>query len=384
MKVMKKAKVSVKSKGKAMKLNKKNLAALPQPMALEQKIEMYQKKGCTNIDSFLSNLTKEQREALWQKFNYNRKADPTVQDLWSKKCNGAGSMPDKKKLLNIFIQQGLSCKGQPMSKAIAIWGTNNENIDLFVVCDFVFSMFKCVISLHIIVTVELFCSHQALIEMNRTNGQKEEESWMPFQTMLRKFGLAELMRRIQKGTITARKDPDDDDEWQFRDIVVIKYMDNSEKSSRQAEKSGKMDLESWMTLKSKSMTNQGYEPDANVPLPLVSFLKSQGASKDLAIKEGEQKATKEGEEDPDIAQAERLSQLGGAGVKAKAKVKEMLDLGNKVMNETGDKDLKAMLRKKLQKVEKMSNGKVKVEDLKTALIDVYTTIKKVKKAESIV
>ena len=189
------------------------------------------------------------------------------------------------------------------------------------------------------------------------------------------------MRRIQKGTITARKDPDDDDEWQFRDIVVTKYMDNNEKSSRQAEKSGKMDLESWMTLKSKSMTNQGYEPDANDPT-LVSFLKSQGANKNLAIKEGDGKATSE--EDPDVAQAERLSQLGGAGVKAKAKVKEMLDLGNKVMNELWDKDLKAMLKKKLQVVEKMSNGKVKIEEVKTALIDVYTTIKKVKKAEAVV
>lgn len=123
-KVMKKANVSRKSKGKAMKLTKENLDALPQPMALEQKIELYQKKGCNNIDNFLSNLSKEQREALWQKFNYNRKADPNVQDLWSKKCNGAGSMPDKKKLLNIFIQQGLTCKGQPMAKVRICLCTN--------------------------------------------------------------------------------------------------------------------------------------------------------------------------------------------------------------------------------------------------------------------
>ena len=123
-KVMKKGNVSGKSKGKAMKLTKKNLDALPQPMALEQKIELYQKKGCNNIDNFLSNLSKEQRESLWQKFNYNRKADTNVQDLWSKKCNGAGSMPDKKKLLNIFIQQGLTCKGQPMAKVSIFLCTN--------------------------------------------------------------------------------------------------------------------------------------------------------------------------------------------------------------------------------------------------------------------
>ena len=50
----------------------------------------------------------------------------------------------------------------------------------------------------------------------------------------------------------------------------------------------------------------------------------------------------------------------------------------------GTRHLKAMLKKKLQKVEKMSNGKVNIEDVKTALIDVYTTIKKVKKAKSVV
>ena len=134
MKVMKSMKVKkatqaspkamkVKPKGKSMKLTQKNLKALPggnAPMALDAKIELYQRKGCNNIDNFLTNLSKEQREALWQKFNYNRKADHNVQDLWSKKCNGAGSMPDKKKLLNIFIQQGLSCKGQPMAKACGI------------------------------------------------------------------------------------------------------------------------------------------------------------------------------------------------------------------------------------------------------------------------
>ena len=122
MKFMKATSGSSKKKptGKSMKLTRKNLATLPgghEGMPLEAKIELYQKKGCNNIDNFLSNLNKEQRGALWQKFNYNRKADPAVLDIWSKKCSGAGSMPDKKKLLNIFMQEGLSCKGQPMATA---------------------------------------------------------------------------------------------------------------------------------------------------------------------------------------------------------------------------------------------------------------------------
>ena len=103
-------------------------------------------------------------------------------------------------------------------------------------CDYDASLYVCItIDIHNVCRIETTC-HQALIEMNRTFGQREEESWMPFQTMVRKYGLAELMRRIQKGTISARKDPDDDEEWQFRDIVITKYMDNNEKASRSAEK----------------------------------------------------------------------------------------------------------------------------------------------------
>jgi len=119
MKAVMKAAKKGKTQGKKKKLSTQNLskhAAGSQPMDLQEKIELYQKKGCNNIDNFLSGLSKDQREALWQKFNYNRKSEASVQDFWVKKCNGAGSMPDKKKLLNVFIQQGLTCKGQPMAK----------------------------------------------------------------------------------------------------------------------------------------------------------------------------------------------------------------------------------------------------------------------------
>ena len=225
---------------------------------------------------------------------------------------------------------------------------------------------------------------QALIEMNRTFGQKEEETWLPFQTMVKKYGLSELMRRIQKGTITVRKEPEDEEEWQFRDIVVTKYMDNNEKTVRSAEKTGKLDLENWMQLKTISKANKAFEPEEGDP-GLLKFLKLQGSKKDLALKDSvdDKGAPAAEEEDPQVVEAEKLSQLGEKGVKAKSKVKEMLELGTKVMNELVDKDLKNMLKKKLYKIEKMSTDKVTIEDLKAALLDVYITIKKVKKAESI-
>jgi len=222
---------------------------------------------------------------------------------------------------------------------------------------------------------------QAIIEMSRTFGQKEEETWLPFQSMVRKYGLAELMRRIQKGSISARKDPDDEDEWQFRDIVVTKYMDNQEKTTRAAEKSGRMDLETWMTLKSKSMANKAFEPDEGDPT-LINFLKSNGSKKEVhQIKDSKDPEAKVDEEDSDLQKAEKLSQLGGAGVKAKAKMEEMIALGKKMLNDLGDKDLKNMLKKKLGMIEKMKNEKVRIDDVKAVLIDVYTTMKKVKKAE---
>ena len=81
------------------------------------------------------------------------------------------------------------------------------------------------------------------------SGNKESEEWVPFATILQRFGLREAMRRafqqnlcagfhlssghqlqphapatkVQRGTIKVRNDPRDLEEWQFKLEKEVSY-----------------------------------------------------------------------------------------------------------------------------------------------------------------
>lgn len=89
-------------------LNLGTLKDKNQPMSLEEKMESFGKKGNQDVQQFLDSLTKNQREALWQRFASARAAlrDSTADDLWQSVAKGKGSDPQKKKLLGCFLQLG--------------------------------------------------------------------------------------------------------------------------------------------------------------------------------------------------------------------------------------------------------------------------------------
>lgn len=89
-------------------LNLRTLKDKNQPMSLEEKMESFGKKGNQDVQQFLDSLTKNQREALWQRFASARAAlrDSTADDLWQSVAKGKGSDPQKKKLLGCFLQLG--------------------------------------------------------------------------------------------------------------------------------------------------------------------------------------------------------------------------------------------------------------------------------------
>ena len=88
-------------------LNLGTLKDKNQPMSLEEKMESFRKKGNQDVQQFLDGLTKNQREALWQRFASARALkDSTADDLWQSVAKGKGSDPQKKKLLGCFLQLG--------------------------------------------------------------------------------------------------------------------------------------------------------------------------------------------------------------------------------------------------------------------------------------
>ena len=145
-------------------------------MTLDEKIEMFvakgKKTGSLDIGSFLDELPDEQRQALWQRFSSARKTmkNPELDKVWKDNCAGPGSTENKHKMLGIFLKAGGQIKNS-----------------------------------------------------------KSLKEWVPFETIKLRFGLAELSRRIQRGTIVARKAEDDENEYEFRVVKKIAYSDQSTK-----------------------------------------------------------------------------------------------------------------------------------------------------------
>ncbi len=83
-------------------------------MSLEEKMDMYQKKNNWDMNSFLDGLTKQQREALWQRFANARASlkDGEADAMWNEVAKGQGSDPAKKKLLSCFLKLGGELKGK--------------------------------------------------------------------------------------------------------------------------------------------------------------------------------------------------------------------------------------------------------------------------------
>ena len=83
------------------------LGALPskEGMSLEEKMELFKKKGNQDVSAFLDGLTKQQREASWQRFASARDSlkDSESDSLWQEVGKGKGSEGPKKKLLKELV-----------------------------------------------------------------------------------------------------------------------------------------------------------------------------------------------------------------------------------------------------------------------------------------
>ena len=83
-------------------------------MSLEDKMELFRKKGNKDVSSFLDSLTKQQREALWQRFANARASlkDDDSDAMWAEVAKGKGSDGPKKKLLGTFLKLGGDLKSK--------------------------------------------------------------------------------------------------------------------------------------------------------------------------------------------------------------------------------------------------------------------------------
>jgi len=115
---------------------------------------------------------------------------PLTEARYEDSCRGPGSDSRKRKLLGIFLASGCDTKSKQYI---------NESY--------------------------------AIISQK---GQRNETEWVPLASILRHYGINEAWRRINRGSITARKDPSCPEEWQFRQERQITYSDDNETETHSA------------------------------------------------------------------------------------------------------------------------------------------------------
>ena len=316
-----------------------------QPMSLEDRIEMFQKSKNTDMSKWLDTLTKNQREALWQRFNNARTTckDESVREAWEEGAKGKGSNPVKQQLLKAFLQGGCTLKGNQYFQ-------------------------------------------KEIVSLKKSQGTKESDEWVPFHTILQRFGLAECMRRVKKKSILTRRDPRDGDEWQFCLVREVGFKTEENTHEKQGTHHGKMDVENWMKLKGKGLMGDKDDdaaaaleqciPKANKQLKAIKDKEETEAGEnenDDDDKEEESKAAG----DEDIAEADVLSDLGMVQKEAHARVKNMTKLMKKV-KKTLPKHSKQMLDKPLKDLQSIK-PKDKLDNVKDILFQAAVAIKKAKK-----
>ena len=320
-------------------LNQKNLAALAQDpsevaLSLDEKIKQFEKKP-GDINTWLARLSKQEREAVWKRFEYDRKAVPGAQEGYLQAACGKRSKDVKLDLLKAFLANHSSCKGPAMQQA--------------------------------------FSSHGITV------GTKTKESWRPFAYMSNYYGVAELFRRVKNGTILAKKDAGG--EWEFKLVQATSYRDDNDSGGFRATAQGKLTDEKWTELQNVAATRLGLDAAEGAPLDksLITFLNSKSSAGSKNPLENGNGDDDDIHHDPDVIAAERLSNVGTIGKKAKDRVTSAIELVHKVYDECQDIDMKPALLVHLKALKKADTSNLKLEDVKDKLIKAMRCVKKAKK-----
>ena len=317
-----------------------------EPVTLDEKIEMFvvkgKKTGSLDIGSFLDELD-EQRQALRQRFSSARKTmkNQELDKVWKDNCTGPGSTENKYKMLGIFLK----ARGQI------------KNSQAYV---------------------------QEMSKISKQTGTKSSEEWVPFETIKLRFGLAELSRRIQRGTIVARQAEDDENEYEFRVVKKIAYSDQSTKEEMKGHTTGKMEVDQWLKLKAQTMNSFSSSSGDAMNALCLNAPHAGGQNKRKGTpsnKQASEEAEESGmEEDPDVFKAEQLSDAGSVKIKTAEKLNNMHRLLTKVMKETAGKARKILIAptQQLDKL-KASKKQLKFEEIKGVLFDCAMAVKQAKK-----
>ena len=342
------------SDGQLTEANLCQLQTKMQNMTIPEKMEYYvnNKKlnAEGNIDAFLGSLTDQDRQAVWKTFEYGRGKDPRAVADYENLCRGRGSDTRKKQALHAFML---------------------ANRDV-----------KSAVYMHEVNT------------MTHSNTTREVQEWVPFKAILNKYGLAEAHRRLKKGTVQYRRDPEDQEEFQFLDCRSKTVQEDTLSHTHTARKEGKGDLQQWLTL--KGFTESPLTPLGGQDGDEISKMLSLDKKKDTKAICDQGDAPEDDDRMQKMVQlADKISTCSkGTNVKVLDRIEQMLTVTNTMKghlqcesmsaktitkaNYTKHADLLANIATKLTKALKTKN--IAMESVKSLLTEASQTIQNAKGA----
>jgi hypothetical protein len=159
-------------------------------------------------------------------------------DGYNSHCKGYGSDPKKKQLLHLYLTTGRNCKGKAYL--------------------------------------------EESVKLTFTEGSRHEEEWVPFAGILKKYGIAEAIRRLKKGSIAFRKDAEDPEEMEFKDSRKKTWSENAYNQSADFSKKGDIELKDY--LAAKGFAGSPLAPGGGSE-ELAQFLDRQGQGQSQSSKD---------------------------------------------------------------------------------------------------
>lgn len=170
--------------------------------------------------------------------------------------------------------------------------------------------------------------------MSKINTSKEVEQWVPWAKVEKIYGAQEALRRLQRGTLAARRSKSDHHEWEFQRTIEIQEKATEFRGSRGMtdNKSGvKMPaFERYLSAVADGETEQKHGLDMDM-------------LKDLGLNKGALKALKDQESEEDEEEKEDPKQSKGSKGPARLAVTDLKERKLERASERGaDKGQKAL------------------------------------------
>ena len=232
---------------------------------------------------------------------------------------------------------------------------------------------------------------EALTQINVSSTFSTSSEWVPLNTIMKKYGTQELMRRVNRGSVQVRADPNDPEEYEFKDVRKVDIDSTTEMHTANVQRKDKIAIDDYIKVRSAS----SIDAEVTGGGAAAGFLHQlKGGNNVKALAGGKDDGPEDAEDDDDDAiqekaleeKAEMLTQfkkMGSKGKNASQRVDEMLVIFQQLLKDhpkNKDKDVHAMIMKRVLCLQNLKKNKeLDLDTCKAVLMDAAQTVKKVNK-----